>query len=136
MKPHTAAITAFVASAVCTFVWVRVPASAPAGWFEVDGRPVKLDGEPVADWRQVNGLLAYAAAEFVLREQDLRSRKGISMEMMLDRTFELEIEQDGGNREVLHVSRFLPAHLTWTGGSSHPVAYSRYEVVRSDRAAR
>jgi hypothetical protein len=130
MRTGPAIALSFVLTGAVTFAGLRWPRQQPMGWLELDGRPVAVDGERVEDWRRVNEVLARSAAHFVTRIED--HRKDHTCRELLDREFAIDYlpRANAARAERVVVRRYLPTLLLW-GGSHHPIAYARYEVVAS-----
>ncbi len=127
MKTRTAAGLAFVLSSACTIVWLWWPRAAP-GWFELDGRPVAIDGRPVEDWRHANDVLASSAPAVVATHLAHRQSRHPPAELF-DREFTIDYEPRGATGSVrVRVRRYQPITVVY-GGRAHPAASARYEIV-------
>ena len=127
MKRATAVGLGFVLTSLATFVVRQWPRQHALGWFELAGRPVAVDGQPVEDWRHANERLARSAAEIHPVIEKYRKVDNPPIEV-LDREFTIDYVPAGAaDRQRVTVRRFMPTRLLW-GGSHHPIAYARYEV--------
>lgn len=128
MKNAIVVIASFVLSSAATFAGLQWPTGVKIGWFELDGRPLAIDGHRVEDWRHANEILARSTAEIMTKMNKIRgSERGIRE--LFDRDFEIDyVPRDEQLSVRVVVRRFMSTRLL-TGGSHHPSTAARYEVV-------
>ena len=135
MKVVTKGVLSVLVSGMATAVGLRWPRSERAGWFELDGRPVAVDGAVVRDWQHVNELLAHSASvtwfERYRRRNAASTGSGAATEPV-DREFTLAYVPIEGHGSVRHL--VVRQRLPVGGGPipQHPVAYASYEIVGAE----
>lgn len=127
MKIVTAASISFVATSILTFAVRWWPSEYRPGWFELEGRPVAIDGRPVEDWRHVNEILARYAVAAV---GDKRPSFGPGHK---DEEFVREFVLDFAPGDPGHVQRATVRQCQDTSGffmgGMHPIGKARYTIV-------
>ena len=58
MKLASTALLSFALSGALTFTGLSWPRYVRPGWFQLEGQPRAVDGQPVQDWQHVNEVLA------------------------------------------------------------------------------
>lgn len=134
MKLASTAVLSFVLSGALAFTGLAWPRSERPGWFQLDGQPRALDGQPVQDWQHVNEVLARTVAATCgpLREQhELHATKRAtgSPPEPPDRIFTLDYVPAAGDGQLRRVAvrQHVPSRVLWA--SQHPISYASHEVV-------
>jgi hypothetical protein len=125
------AATSFAIASALTLTGLRWRQTTRLGWFELDGRPVAIDGVPVADWQHANEMLARMAATTCSEMCQLEQRKPqapIPSPEPRARQFSCDYvpaEGDGGTRRIV-VCQALPGRVLW--GGFHPIVFATYSI--------
>ena len=139
MNLFATAATSFAIASAATLAVRWWPHSVRTGWLELDGRPVAVDGIPVATWQQANEALARLAAH-TCRELKLAAERGERTVSGTPepscREFRLDyVPSDRGpGIERLRVRQEVSGYVLWA--AHHPVAFATYTVVAGPHGAR
>lgn len=121
----------FVLASALTVLELRKPRSVRPGWFELDGRPCAVDGEPVQDWMHANELFARSASVLcrALEAQSIHDGRWTGpLPEQAVRDLTLDYVPSGGEGRTSVVVRMrLPGVALQ--GSEHPIGFVRYEIV-------
>lgn len=136
MRTAVAVVLAFVSTSALTLAAIWWPEHHRLGWFELAGRPIAVDGEPVEDWTHANEVLARSVADIEPRLEQFRQAQQAPVEF-LDRRIAIAYAPDAapGRTERVLVQRWLPGHIALGGARHHPAAYARYEIVDGEEPA-
>lgn len=139
MRRTSIAVLGFVLSGALTYAGLCWPRSVRPGWFELDGQPRAVDGEPVQDWQHANEVFARLAVTSCRKLLELHERHAVEQAANdppggLDREFTLDYvpagERDPGRRVI--VRQRLPARALWA--DRHPIHYASYELLDAEPA--
>ena len=137
MKLASTALLSFALSGALTFTGLSWPRYVRPGWFQLEGQPRAVDGQPVQDWQHVNEVLARMAAATCTPLRDLHvlhatNRTAGEPPEPPDRLFTLDYIPAAGDNQLRQVvvRQRVPGRVLWA--DQHPIFFACHEVVAGD----